>query len=341
MTTRQDRIMGVLTGQAAGDALGAGYEFGPPGTRHAHMKGGGIAGWQPGQWTDDTEQAIIVARAKCDVLDVAEGLLAWFRAGPADVGVSTGRLLSQVHHAGDLPLISREHGAAMAARPVPRGWDPGMANGSLMRTGPVALPFLGDEPRIAERARVISDLTHFDMWAGDACVIWSVAIGRAVLQGALDLPKALRDIIDAWIPQDRREFWLGVCEQALSDTPPGPRNGSAVRAFRAALWAVAHGQDFKDVCELAVFQGGDTDTVGAIAGALAGALYGASAVPAEWRDMLHGWPGLRAGELEALAWDAAGQQPSAGVQLSEYLTCRHQPGSVHTPCRGRAAFRAW
>ena len=47
--------------------------------------------------------------------------------------------------------------------------------------------------------------------------------------------------------------------------------------------------------------GGDTDTVAAIAGGLLGAAYGASAVPAEWRRVLHGWPGLATRGLVALA----------------------------------------
>ena len=47
--------------------------------------------------------------------------------------------------------------------------------------------------------------------------------------------------------------------------------------------------------------GGDTDTVAAIAGGLLGAVYGASAVPAEWRRVLHGWPGLHTRDLVELA----------------------------------------
>ena len=47
--------------------------------------------------------------------------------------------------------------------------------------------------------------------------------------------------------------------------------------------------------------GGDTDTVAAIAGALLGAAYGASAVPAEWRNVVHGWPNLDADGLAQLA----------------------------------------
>ena len=51
--------------------------------------------------------------------------------------------------------------------------------------------------------------------------------------------------------------------------------------------------------------GDDTDTVAAIAGALLGARHGASAVPAEWRAAVHGWPGLTADDLVELAVRAA------------------------------------
>jgi ADP-ribosyl-[dinitrogen reductase] hydrolase len=37
----------------------------------------------------------------------------------------------------------------------------------------------------------------------------------------------------------------------------------------------------------AVNLGGDSDTIGAVAGQLAGALYGASAIPPRWREGLH------------------------------------------------------
>ena len=47
--------------------------------------------------------------------------------------------------------------------------------------------------------------------------------------------------------------------------------------------------------------GDDTDTVAAIAGALLGAVHGASALPADWLEAVHGWPGLRADDLRDLA----------------------------------------
>ncbi len=47
--------------------------------------------------------------------------------------------------------------------------------------------------------------------------------------------------------------------------------------------------------------GHDTDTVAAIAGGLLGAAYGASAVPLQWRGLLHGWPGITARGVVKLA----------------------------------------
>jgi ADP-ribosyl-[dinitrogen reductase] hydrolase len=45
-----------------------------------------------------------------------------------------------------------------------------------------------------------------------------------------------------------------------------------------------------------VNRGGDTDTIGAIAGAVAGARFGSSALPEQWLDAIN-----EAGELELLA----------------------------------------
>src|SRR5687767_10796254 len=67
---QNDRAAGVLVNLAAGDALGAGYEFGAPlpdGTP-VSMKGGGPFGFDPAEWTDDTSMAIAIAEAFLDSL---------------------------------------------------------------------------------------------------------------------------------------------------------------------------------------------------------------------------------------------------------------------------------
>lgn len=85
----------------------------------------------------------------------------------------------------------------------------------------------------------------------------------------------------------------------------GERNGSVVRAFQGALAAVTSTDSLVGALEAAIRGGHDTDTVAAIAGSLAGARYGASAVPAQWQVLLHGWPGLRGTDLVRLAVQAA------------------------------------
>src|SRR3954452_4200867 len=69
-----DRAAGVLMGMACGDALGAPYEFGPPlSVDHpVGMVGGGTFGWEPGEWTDDTQMAVVILRAA--ELAVADGV---------------------------------------------------------------------------------------------------------------------------------------------------------------------------------------------------------------------------------------------------------------------------
>jgi protein-tyrosine phosphatase len=180
-----------------------------------------------------------------------------------------------------------------------------------MRTAPVALAYLDDEAGLVEAARAVGELTHFDPEAGDACVLWCCAIRHAVLTGALDARIGLQHI-----PSERRDMWTARLDAAEKAQPSDfTNNGWVVEALKGAWSAIrttpiptdhpAEGVFRADHLRLAldaaVRGGGDTDTVAAIAGGLLGAAYGASAVPAEWRRMLHGWPGMATRDLVALA----------------------------------------
>ena len=87
-------------------------------------------------------------------------------------------------------------------------------NGSLMRTAPVALAYLDDEDAMVAAARAISELTHYDPDAGDACVLWCSAIRHAVLTGELDVRIGLRHI-----ESGRRELWSKRLDEAESSRP--------------------------------------------------------------------------------------------------------------------------
>lgn len=309
MASLDDRIEGVLLGTAAGDALGAPYEFGPPRGLELEvaMKGGGP--WAPGEWTDDTAMAIAIAEAIAKGGDgrdesvqdtIVARWLEWSRKAK-DVGIQTRSVLSGAARGG----ISAERARVEAAKVHQRDGRSG-GNGSLMRTAPLALAYLDDEQALVEAARAISELTHFDPDAGDACVLWSAAIRHAVLTAELDIRVGLRHL-----DPDRRKPWSERLDAAESSRPADiAKNGWTVAALQAAWSAIVHSvpgpealraDHFRSGLDAAVRAGNDTDTVAAIAGGLLGAAYGASAVPLEWRVLLHGWPKMRAHDLVNLA----------------------------------------
>ena len=189
LTTAQlDRAVGVLLGTAAGDALGAAYEFGPPRGPELEvaMVGGGSFGWEPGEWTDDTSMAIAIAEVAATGADLREEealdalVRRWheWSLHAKDVGVQTRSVLSRAGRRGISAQTARIESAALHEL---TGRTAG--NGSLMRTAPLALAYLDDEPGLVEAARAVSELTHYDPEAGDACVLWCLAIRHAILTG--------------------------------------------------------------------------------------------------------------------------------------------------------------
>lgn len=67
-----------------------------------------------------------------------------------------------------------------------------------------------------------------------------------------------------------------------------PSTGYVSDTMRAVLWAVAEGRDYPSTVLNAVNLGGDTDTIGALAGGVAGILYGKESIPDEWISALRG-----------------------------------------------------
>lgn len=314
MGSFDDRVEGVLLGTAAGDALGAPYEFQPP--RGAEldvaMVGGGP--WDPGEWTDDTAMAVTIAEVAATGADlrdepaqdaIVRRWLEWSH-NAKDVGIQTRSVLRTASRGQEITAAR----ARRASEELHRQTGRTAGNGSLMRTAPVALAYLDDEHALVEAARAISELTHYDEDAGDACVLWSCAIRHAVRTGELDVRVGLPHLA-----ADRRDLWSQRLADAEAATPASfPNNGWVVAALQAAWSAVSttpvpvddpdagvfRADHLRLALDAAVRCGRDTDTVAAIAGGLLGAAYGASAVPAEWRRLLHGWPGTTGRDLVAL-----------------------------------------
>ncbi|CPS21880.1 ribosylglycohydrolase [Mycobacteroides abscessus] len=297
-----DRARGALIGAAAGDALGAPYEFTRPGSDAEIIpKGGGAFGWEPSEWTDDTAMTVAVARgllaanalADHGLNAVAQEFRVWLSSGPKDVGRQTKVVIL---HGGSTAQSMTEFARTKV--------DRGAGNGSLMRTAPVALRYLTDAVHCVSAAMQISDLTHPDPHAAQACAMWSYAIRHAVLLGDFNGP---HQYLDEFATPSERGFWGELLRRAEHAGPTDFRNnGWVVDAVATAWWAITnapgvHEQHLAGVLERAVRAGGDTDTTAAIAGALVGARWGAEAVPAQWKVDLHGYPGIDANGLAELA----------------------------------------
>ncbi|HSF97160.1 MAG TPA: ADP-ribosylglycohydrolase family protein [Ornithinibacter sp.] len=304
-----DRAAGVLLTQAVGDAIGVPYEFAAPPPGEPEMIGGGLGDLAPGEWSDDTQMAICIARVAATGADltsttaldaVAAAFEGWLTGGASDVGTQTRAVLEAAARAtgpagSRLTTAARDHAASNAHS---------AGNGALMRTSIVGLTRLHDRAHTAASARAVAALTHADPLALDSCVLWSDAVRRAVLSGHLDVAAGL-----VLIDSERRDQWgAWVADATGADPARFVPNGFTVTALQAA-WAAITSTDLGDGSPLhvrraltaAVHAGDDTDTVAAIAGGLLGARYGASAVPTEWASAVHGWPGMRAQDLTYLA----------------------------------------
>ena len=259
------------------------------------MIGGGLSNGAPGEWTDDTQMAVaildVIATGNTDLDAIGANFLAWYSAGPPDIGNQTRSVLSSADQPEGLPAAAA---AYLDANKKSAG------NGGLMRTAPVALAALDDRAEIARLAGLIASLTHAHPDSVAACVLWSLAIQEAVTTADADRAfaweTAVRNGLEH-VDEDHKERWDKLIMESVTG-PPGVfiPNGWVVTAFQAALSAIVNtpvpeeqpADHLRDALVAAVRIGHDTDTVAAIAGALLGARWGASALPDQWRVAVHG-----------------------------------------------------
>jgi ADP-ribosylglycohydrolase len=296
-----DRARGALYGLAIGDALGmptemlsreqiitrwgptlAGFEPAPPG----HPLAGGMSA---GSVTDDTEQAVLLARllvkgeGTLDPRELADALVAWeqdmtARGSRSLLGPSTKRALDAIRRG----VPPEEAGSS------------GTTNGAAMRIAPVGIAFAtGLVDHVVEASRVTHNTSV--ALAGAAAVAAAVSAG---IDGG-----SIADATDAAVAAGRlaagRGHWVAGADVAariawavelVQDTTPdqaaemiGTLVGTSlatqesVPAAFAVLGAIP-GDPWR-ACLLAASLGGDTDTIAAMAGAIAGACHGQSAFP--------------------------------------------------------------
>ncbi|GGW53227.1 ADP-ribosylglycohydrolase family protein [Streptomyces griseoloalbus] len=302
---RTERALGAVVGSAVGDALGAPFEFGPEGAFSARfpapgsggeMCGGG--GWDPGEATDDTQMAVLVAESllECGGLelpDVFRRFQRWAAAEPKDIGLQTEAVLGS----GDPWDLA----AALHFQCNQRA----AGNGALMRAAPSAVYFAGlGRDATMDAARRLAALTHGDRaaWEGTAVLHELVRVALAGDDPLAAVAGALRAVHPG-----HRERYATVLAPDWHPDLATEFNGAVWPCLGSAVWALRTTDRYEDAVRAAIDLGGDTDTVAAVTGALAGAVHGITAVPARWTEALHvplpGFGGrvLRVAELSELA----------------------------------------
>jgi len=255
------------------------------------MMGHGTWNQPAGTITDDTEQALCIARSLVehqafDPADVAERFVAWYDSDPFDIGRMTMRSLSRLKH-GDTWDEAGQHVWEQSRE----GQNAG--NGSVMRCPPLAIPYATDRDRLAEVSRQSSQITHADPRCTEGCAILNLTVAGLLEHADTPLQDAL-DYVGSDVPD---ELVTALEPLARGDTPDAlETSGYVVHSLQTALHDGLLAESAAEAIVAAVNRGGDADTIGAIAGAVAGARFGASQLPDRWLSAID-----EVKELETLA----------------------------------------
>ena len=307
MDPRLSRAHGALAGLALGDALGMPTQaMSPAQIRAVYGRIAGLVdadasqpyapGMPAGSVTDDTEQALLVAsllvrgrgsssgHAALDAGEFAHALLAWedsmIARGSLDLlGPSTKAALERVR-AGEDPLSV---GGA------------GTTNGAAMRVTPVGIAVSTADPQaFADAVWSSCQVTHATRqgFQSAALVAAAVSLGiDAASSSASDVRALLWEAVSYVDSLPERGAWapdpdvVAATRRALelASTPPSPspellaeQIGSSVASAQAipmAFALLARDPSPRALLDAANL-GGDTDTIGALAGAILGAAAG-------------------------------------------------------------------
>lgn len=306
-----DRARGALLGLAVGDALGATLKgkglAAPPfpklHTGHNQMTGGGPCGLTPGQVSDETHQAILVAQSLRTLRAFnADDLIQRYRSW-ASVAFDLPDQVKEVLEHGRSTGFPLESAKAVWLKHQKRA----NSNSPLARAAPIGVLFSRETDLRAKTSADECALTHYDPRCQLACVALNSVIGHSIHRvketkeqlvsfassematGAAHFGKKDKEFV-----RDTNEalaLLRADLKLAADDDPKlyGPelhvhQTPQVVRvAFRYAFWHFFHAPSFEAALVDVVNRGGDTDANAAVTGALLGAFYGEKEIPARWK----------------------------------------------------------
>jgi poly(ADP-ribose) glycohydrolase ARH3 len=236
-----------------------------------------------GTYTDDTQMMIALCESVLERGRVDEDHLARAFLSAYDPRRGYGAGTRQVLRA----IASGVEPAEAAAQAM--GGRGSFGNGAAMRIAPVAVRWFDRPAELRSEAERSARVTHTHPLGLDGARVQAAAIGAAI--------RGEEPLAAAQAAASTGEL-RGRLEDAAAHLEVEPievgellgNSGAAHESVPAAIVAAAAHDGFEEAVDFAIRCGGDTDTIGAMAGAIAGAREGASAIPTRWLEALEDGP---------------------------------------------------
>jgi poly(ADP-ribose) glycohydrolase ARH3 len=239
----------------------------------------------PRYYTDDTQMAIGVAEALLDDGEIVEATLC--RRFVANYMPSRGYgrgarvVLGAMEDGKDYKAVAENH--------FPGG---SFGNGAAMRVAPVGLFFHRDLDRVWEQARLSTLSTHVHPLGIEGAQLLATAVAFCLQTETWDRDSFFRQLL-ARCNSDQFRSKIELAAQ-LQNSSGLIHLGNGIEATESVVTAIAcfalAPDDYCEVIGNAIYLGGDTDTIAAMAGALSGARLGIDAIPAHLVDLLEETP---------------------------------------------------
>lgn len=280
-----NKYKGCLKGLVIGDVLGAPFEFLPAkevykiiSKNGLNIKDNNYAGRNlaSGFYTDDSAMTICLAESLLEkdfnLNDQFLKYRKWYLEGYASANGRCYGIGQQTLRALMKDNLEIKHGHNPRAG----------GNGSLMRSCPIALYYLGRYEEIKDKSILASRVTHENDDASWSCVVFNSIISL-LIKGA-DRKEVLNMVLDIhnnYMPENIKEMLLIDYETIKSNDLPV--SGFSLDTLRIAIWSLINAGDFEDGVTRVIMLGNDTDTFAAVSGALLGSHFGYESIPDRWK----------------------------------------------------------
>ena len=288
-TNLRKRFQGSLIGLAVGDALGGKFEGQDASYIQSRLPNLDALIHYPAEslwYTDDTQMMIGVAETLLTNGSIQEERLckAFVENYVPSRGYGRGAraIIEAMEEGRDYQLV---------AKTIFTGGSYG--NGGAMRVAPVGLRFHLTPDRLIEQAILSALPTHTHPLGIEGTTLMAIAVGLALTQ-ADDLNQA--EFVSTLLKEAKQSEFKERLEKLakIRFASEIPQLGNGIAAHESVVTAIAcflvNRDSFSQTIAEAIFLGGDTDTIAAMAGALSGAYLGIDEIPSHLIDKLEDTP---------------------------------------------------